>query len=267
MGIELTEAWGNIINGNYIANNNVALHLEYNASSNIIIGNKVRSNQVAIEIVGGVFPCNNNQIYHNDFVSNTQQVSQDPSDGSLNVWDNGYMSGTLLGGNYWSDYTGADHNKGAAQNVAGADDIGDTPYTTGMIGTNKDNYPYMTIMLQPNRRGLRLHGHNLTVDSSSYALSQLPVSFMWSPTASHAYAFQSPLIVTPNVKRYVWMNDTWRLIPSQSMSSIVVPYHGNITGNYITQYYMTVNATPNGALGSKLPSHLHTVRRLSTLIS
>ncbi|MGA2683282.1 MAG: NosD domain-containing protein, partial [Candidatus Bathyarchaeia archaeon] len=245
VGIELyNDAWGNIINGNYIANNNVALHLEYNASSNIIIGNKVRSNQVAIEFAGTNFACNNNQIYHNDFVSNTQQVSQGLQDGSLNVWDNGYPSG----GNYWTDYTGVDHYHGAAQNVAGADGIGDTPYTTGMVGTNKDNYPFMTIMYNQTGVGSDFTGTILTVDSSSYTLTQLPVSYMWSPTASHQYAFQSPLTVTPFVKRYVWMNNTG-LSPSQSMSSIVVPYHGNITGNYITQYYMTVNATPNGALG------------------
>jgi uncharacterized membrane protein len=245
LGIELYEAWGNIINGNYIANNNVALHLEYNASNNIIIGNKVRSNQVAIEIAGTVFPCNNNTIYHNEFVSNTQQVSQGPADASLNVWDNGYPSG----GNYWTDYTGFDQYKGAAQNVAGADDIGDTPYTTGMVGTNKDDYPFMTIMYNQTGVGSDYTGAIVTVDSGSYTLTQLPVSYMWSPTASHAYAFQSPLTVTPNVKRYVWMNSTG-LSSSQSMSSIVVPYHGNITGNYITQYYMIVNATPNGALGA-----------------
>ncbi|MGA3290183.1 MAG: NosD domain-containing protein [Candidatus Bathyarchaeia archaeon] len=246
IGIELWyDAWGNIINGNYIANNNVALHLEYNASSNIIIGNKVRSNQVAIQIVGDVYTCDNNQIYHNDFVSNTQQVSQDPSDGSVNVWDHGYPSG----GNYWTDYTGVDHFHGAAQNVAGADGIGDTPYTTGMVGTNKDNYPFMTIKYNQTGVGSDFTGAVLTVGSSSYTFTQLPVSYMWSPTASHAYAFQSPLTVTPNVKRYVWMNNTG-LSTSQSMSSIVVPYHGNITGNYITQYYMTVNATPNGALGA-----------------
>jgi hypothetical protein len=246
VGIELyTDAWGNIINGNYIANNNVALHLEYNASNNIIIGNKVRSNQVAIQIVGDIFPCNNNTIYHNDFVSNTQQVTQDPTDTSLNVWDNGYPSG----GNYWTDYTGIDQYKGAAQNVAGVDGIGDAPYTTGMVGTNKDNYPFMTIVYNQTGVGSDFTGAIVTVDSGSYTLTQLPVSYMWSPTASHAYAFQSPLTVTPNVKRYVWMNNTG-LSSSQSMSSIVVPYHGNITGNYITQYYMTVNATPNGALGA-----------------
>jgi len=244
------DAWGNIINGNYIANNNIALQLEYNASSNIIIGNKVRSNQVAINFIGDIEPCSNNKIYYNDFVSNTQQVSQQSGDGSLNVWDNGYMSGTtILGGNYWTDYTGVDQYKGAAQNVAGVDDIGDTPYTTGMVGTNKDNYPFMTIMYNQTGVGSDFTSAIVTVDSGSYTLTQLPVSYMWSPTASHAYAFQSPLTVTPNVKRYVWMNNTG-LSSSQSMSSIVVPYHGNITGNYITQYYMTVNATPNGALGA-----------------
>jgi hypothetical protein len=246
VGIELiNDAWGNIINGNYIANNNAALHLEYNASNNVIIGNKVRGNQVAIQIIGDVVPCNYNTIYHNDFVSNTQQVSQDVGDNSLNVWDNGYPSG----GNYWTDYTGIDHYQGVAQNIAGVDDIGDTPYTTGMVGTNQDNYPFMTIMYNQTGVGSDFTGAILSVDSVNYTLIQLPVSYMWSPTASHAYAFQSPLIVTPDVKRYAWTNSTG-LSSSQSMGSIIVPYHGNITGNYITQYYMTVDATPDGALGA-----------------
>ena len=73
----------------------------------------------------------NNTIYHNDFVNNGLQVL---ADGSANYWDNGYSSG----GNYWSDYNGAD---------ADHDSIGDTPYI--IDANNTDHYPLMTQYIIP----------------------------------------------------------------------------------------------------------------------
>ena len=73
----------------------------------------------------------NNQIFHNDFINNVWQVW---SDGSFNVWDNGYPSG----GNYWSDYFGTDANN---------DGIGDTPYVIDK--SNEDRYPLMNPWVKP----------------------------------------------------------------------------------------------------------------------
>jgi len=74
--------------------------------------------------------------YHNNFINNTQQVVIGFKGYSVNnTLDDGYPSG----GNYWSDYAGADLFSGPYQNETGSDGIGDTPYIIDK--SNQDNYP------------------------------------------------------------------------------------------------------------------------------
>jgi parallel beta-helix repeat protein len=102
----------------------------------------------------GVSDTSHNFIYHNSFTANRHQAY----DNAANIWDNGYPSG----GNYWSDYTGADAN---------ADGIGDTPYTIP-DGINTDRYPLMmpystqdtippTVTITSPQNGLYLHNIRL----------------------------------------------------------------------------------------------------------
>jgi len=65
----------------------------------------------------------NNVIYHNSFINNTDQVSLSSSS---DIWDNDYE------GNYWSDYAGTDSD---------GDGIGDNPYIINE--NNRDRYPLM----------------------------------------------------------------------------------------------------------------------------
>jgi hypothetical protein len=87
-------------------------------------------------------------------------------------------------------------------------------------------------------------GTVVVIDGNNYTKAQLPVSFSWSTGSSHTFVFQSPLIVTVNAKQYVWTN-TSGLSTLQS-GSIKVTTSGSITGNYKTQYYLTVGTSPLG---------------------
>jgi parallel beta-helix repeat protein len=121
--------YNNIVNNN-ITTNNYGISL-YLSANNSVYENNVLSNNYGIRLQA----CYNNSIYHNNFVNNTNQVYAVES---INIWDDGYPSG----GNYWSNYTGLDSNRGVGQNQTGSDGIGDTPYIIDM--NNTDRYPLMT---------------------------------------------------------------------------------------------------------------------------
>jgi parallel beta-helix repeat protein len=103
------------------------------SSDNSIAGNNIANNGND----GGLLldSSSNNSIYHNNFLNNTVQAIIVTT--ASNTWDNGYPSG----GNYWSDYTGADLYSGPYQNESGSDGIGDTPYV--IDANNGDHYPLM----------------------------------------------------------------------------------------------------------------------------
>jgi len=98
--------------------------------NNSIIGNNIANSYDGFRFSLG---SSNNSIYHNNLVNNTEQVYSSQS-GYANLWDDGYSSG----GNYWSDYNGADANH---------DGIGDTPYI--IDANNTDRYPLMTPYIIP----------------------------------------------------------------------------------------------------------------------
>jgi hypothetical protein len=99
------------------------------------LDNNISANHISNNYYGmNCFSSQENWIFHNNFVANTNQTS---SDGLPNAWDNGYPSG----GNYWSDYIGTDVYSGPNQNQPGSDGIGDTPYNVSE--NNQDRYPLM----------------------------------------------------------------------------------------------------------------------------
>jgi parallel beta-helix repeat protein len=127
-GAFLNSALQNTISGINVTTNDIGIVLISSSNYNNIAGNNVEENTVGILLDSS----SNNNIYHDNFVNNTQQVN---THDSTNIWDQGYPAG----GNYWSDYTEADLNRGPYQNETGVDGIGDTPYIIDQ--SNVDHYP------------------------------------------------------------------------------------------------------------------------------
>jgi len=114
-----------IVASNNLTENDVGIYL-YIVTNSLATGNVIDMNSLGM----WVRSCNGVGIYNNRFIGNTVQASDDGS----NSWDNGYPAG----GNYWSDYSGADAYSGPLQDQPGSDGIGDTPYT---FTTGQDDYP------------------------------------------------------------------------------------------------------------------------------
>jgi parallel beta-helix repeat protein len=124
----------NTISANILSTNGRAGVSLWNTISNTVTNNEIEGNLAGVEIG---MNSQGNEIFHNNFVNNTNQVTIDPNPPSSNAWDSGYPSG----GNYWSNYNGRDFFTGPYQNLTGSDGIGDTPYT--IYSNNADHYPLM----------------------------------------------------------------------------------------------------------------------------
>jgi hypothetical protein len=84
-------------------------------------------------------------------------------------------------------------------------------------------------------------GNVTMIDISGYTVGTLPHPFWWDDGSSHNFIFNSPLEVTFHAKQYVWVNTTG--LSNQGTGIIIVATSGIVTGNYKTQYYLTVTST------------------------
>jgi parallel beta-helix repeat protein len=122
---------GDVVENCTVAGNNFGVTM-VSSSNNAVTKNIIENSKLGYKIDNS---SENNHIYHNDFVNNVEQAI----DYRTNYWDNGYPSG----GNYWSDYRGADNYRGENQDIAGSDGIGDAPYQI-QGGAGRDRYPLMS---------------------------------------------------------------------------------------------------------------------------
>jgi parallel beta-helix repeat protein len=129
-------AWG----GNHSLTNNTMINNTYgvfigDTNDMIIANNNIRDNDYGIYFLNQSIIPQNNTIYHNNIINNTNQTFD------LNPSYNNYYHPSLLEGNYWSNYTGADDGSGTGKHAISGDGIGDTkiPHPT----TDFDFYPLM----------------------------------------------------------------------------------------------------------------------------
>jgi parallel beta-helix repeat protein len=130
-GIYLIESANTTITGNEVSDNGYGMYLQ------MPNGATIKNNTISDNLNGLYYRDSANLlVYHNNFIKNLFQVY--PGFGIGDSWDDGYPSG----GNYWSDYTGADQYGGPNQDQPGEDGIGDTPYVVSM--NDQDRYPLMS---------------------------------------------------------------------------------------------------------------------------
>jgi parallel beta-helix repeat protein len=120
----------NSIRSNELDGNLVGMSLNH-SSCNLLTDNTIANSE---ETGLSIRHSENNTIYHNNFINNAGGTL---AYYSVSLWDNGYPSG----GNYWSNYSGADAYRGPYQNETGSDGIGDVPYV--VASNNTDRYPLM----------------------------------------------------------------------------------------------------------------------------
>ncbi len=129
VGVLLKNSSGCTVARNVITNNRIAgIFMREFSSYNLIFGNTISNNTNGMWIKD--LGCRVNRVFHNNFLYNVRQTQLM---GTGNMWDNGYPSG----GNYWSNYGGADNHSGFDQDQPGSDGIGDRSYD------GLDRYPLM----------------------------------------------------------------------------------------------------------------------------
>ncbi|WP_418791687.1 right-handed parallel beta-helix repeat-containing protein [Phosphitispora sp. TUW77] len=155
-GFYLFESRRNTVSENQSYDNTYGVSLVELSDDNQIIGNEIYSNDYGVDLPGSfenivtentirdnavsglsirlhpfgnyaVLHANRNQVYHNDFINNTEQASIYDSD-----TDNIFNLDAPEGGNYWSDHVSIDNN---------SDGFADTPY---VFSGGQDNLPWMT---------------------------------------------------------------------------------------------------------------------------
>jgi len=93
-------------------------------------------------------------------------------------------------------------------------------------------------------------GTVVTIDSVGYGVSALPVSFWWRENSVHTFSFASPLDTLLG-KRYVWTSTTG--LSTLQSDTLTITASGSVTGNYKTQYYLTVLIYPDGLTPAPTP--------------
>jgi parallel beta-helix repeat protein len=236
----------NYVAKNIVTNNTVGIRLSESVNYNRISGNDILANGIGIGLVAFA---ENNFVYHNNFINNTDHVDTYPW--ISNVWDSEYPSG----GNHWNDYMGIDAN---------GDGIGDTPYV--IDADNQDRYPlmhswgplpvhnintglgYATIQEAINANET-LYGHTIFVEAGTYyenVVVNKTVSLVGEAPATTVIdggGTSDVVRVTANnviIKNFKIRNSGKYYAPPDSGIKVDASYC-NITDNVITENSVGIN--------------------------
>lgn len=85
-----------------VAGNNLSTNTRYGLRMSMTVSSNLTDNRLAFNGLAGasLTDCQENRIYHNDFVNNGGALGQNAVDNGNNQWD----QGPQIGGNYWSDH-------------------------------------------------------------------------------------------------------------------------------------------------------------------
>ena len=211
-GMQINPSGNNFISGNTIVNNRYGfMILEPSSTNNVFVGNTIQSNNIGVWILSSRW----NYFYNNIFIDNVLQVQTDYyGTPLLNYWNTTFAQG----GNYWSNYVGADAN---------SDGIGDTPYV--IDGANVDNYPLMnpsyaiTVtqtangVIAPATTSVNYGGSQVftITPSTGYSIASLTVDGS-AVTVAASYTFT-------NVQAVHTITATYALIPTPTPTPTPVP--------------------------------------------
>ncbi len=159
INIDVDSKYNNLTYNN-ITDCNIGIGMRYGAIYDTIVHNWITNNSIGIWASDDLGASYNNTFYDN-YLNNTANVD-DSSTG--NFWNTTYnctngqniISGSCIGGNFWSDYGGTDDGSGTYPHNISGDSIGDTnlPFNTN-ITIGGDYLPLTNIAGPPH--------YNLTV--------------------------------------------------------------------------------------------------------
>lgn len=231
VGIYLENCSKNLFRANNISENKKGILFsssdENTLHENLILGN---------ERFGLFFEASKKNRVYNNLFNNSQNALDDAQTFSENIWNTSsspgpnVYKGPLIGGNYWSDYTGNDSD---------GDGFGDEPY----VAENLTDYLPLCKDIMP------------------------PIITIWAPTENTTYKKDVDMLATSNEVISNWgysLNGNKHLNLSGGKKYFEASLNNLSDGNYSLKVYGTDlsknenSSTVNFSVDSKIPSPDHT---------
>jgi parallel beta-helix repeat protein len=237
IGMEVSTGANNIISGNTIVNNKYGLDFKdylFATTNNTIAGNTIQNNGIGVEVYSSTW----NYFYNNNFIGNGLQAQTNYYGTPLpNYWNTTFPKG----GNYWSDYVGADAN---------GDGIGDTPYV--IDASNMDNYPLINQVWNPG------------TNPPTISVTQTSNGVISPGTTSYSYGSTPSFSITPNTGYFI-ASITANGVPISVTSPTMQTYqfsplasNGTLTATYaIKTFGILVTQTSNGVITPGTTSYIY----------